>query len=172
MDKGLFQIYTGNGKGKTTAALGVAIRAAGYGMNVKIIQFMKGREYGEHLSFENISGIEIFPEGTKDCITKEDVNEKHIKSAANALKKAENLLRNKECNILILDEINVAIWFELISVDEALNIVDIRPPETELIFTGRYAPEKLIERADLVSSVEIIKHPYQQGIDARKGIEY
>ncbi|MGM0650635.1 MAG: cob(I)yrinic acid a,c-diamide adenosyltransferase [Bacteroidota bacterium] len=172
--KACIQIYTGNGKGKTTAALGLAVRAAGYGMKTCIIQFMKGKdnEYGEHKSLKKHNEIDFFLVGTNECIRKKDVNNEHIRAAKNGLELTKENMLNQKYDILILDEINVAIWFGLIDTKEIIELIDNKPDNMELILTGRYAPDELKQKADLVTEMNMIKHPYEHGIKARKGIEY
>lgn len=172
--KTCIQIYTGNGKGKTTAAIGLAVRAAGHGMSTCIIQFMKGEgnKYGEHKSLKTLNEIDFFLVGTNECIRKKDVNREHIRAAKIGLELTKEKMLNQKYDILILDEINVAIWFGLIDTKEIIELIDNKPDNMELILTGRYAPEELKQKADLISEVKSAKHPYESGIEARKGIEY
>ncbi len=169
--KGYIHIYTGNGKGKTTAALGLAIRASGHGMKTYIGQFMKGQAYGELAALKNNSNIFIEQYGDKKCIHKADVTQKHIAQAVNGLEKAYNAMLSGNYQIIILDEINVALWFDLLKTQEVLTFLDKRPIHTEVVLTGRNAPNELIEVADLVSDIREVKHYYNQGIQARDGIE-
>jgi cob(I)alamin adenosyltransferase len=172
LQKAFVQVYTGNGKGKTTAALGLAMRAAGRGLKTCFVQFMKGREYGEHVFLERIPEIDIFPVGTTDCIRKEDVKVEHIAAASKGLEKGREVMNNGEYDILVLDEINVAVWFGLINESDVLELIDKRPEGLELILTGRYATQSVIEQADLVTEMKNVRHMYDLGIDARQGIEY
>ncbi|MDA3819989.1 MAG: cob(I)yrinic acid a,c-diamide adenosyltransferase [Candidatus Delongbacteria bacterium] len=171
---GCIQIYTGNGKGKTTAALGLAVRAAGHGMKTCIIQFMKGKnnKYGEHQSLSKLDEIDFFLIGTNDCIRKEDVGQKHIKAANKGLKLTRYVMKNKKYDVLILDEIIVAVWFGIVDKNAVLDIINSKPDAMELVLTGRYAAAELLNKADLVTEMNIIKHPYEHGLKARIGIEY
>ncbi|MBW2490083.1 MAG: cob(I)yrinic acid a,c-diamide adenosyltransferase [Deltaproteobacteria bacterium] len=169
--KGCIQIYTGNGKGKTTAAIGLAIRASGYGMKTYIGQFMKGQHYGELTALLNHPHITIEQYGDIECVHREEVTQKHIDQAQQGLKQARKAMHSHQYDIIILDEINVAVWFELITTEEVLELLNERPRNVELILTGRYAPEAFIEIADLVSDVKEIKHYYNRGVKARTGFE-
>jgi cob(I)alamin adenosyltransferase len=174
---GLVLIHTGDGKGKTTAALGLAMRAWGDGMRVLILQFIKGGwTYGE---LKTISILEQ-AEGrihVEQCglgfTRKGDTDEaKHKQAAAEALKQAEQAITSGDWDLIILDEINYAIKFGLITESDALHLLEVRPPELHLVLTGRDVRPALIERADLVTEMKLIKHPYQQGIKAQQGIEF
>ncbi|MGI6684845.1 MAG: cob(I)yrinic acid a,c-diamide adenosyltransferase [Bacillota bacterium] len=174
LSQGLIQVYTGNAKGKSTAAFGLAVRAAGHGFKVVIIQFMKtGSYYGEISGLKRLAPeIELFSYGKKGFISRKGVTKEDISLAHQALTHAEKVISSPDTDILILDEINNALYFGLISVDEVLDFLDQKPPHVEVILTGRNAPQELIERAHLVTEMKEIKHPYQQGISSRKGIEY
>lgn len=174
---GLVLIHTGEGKGKTTAALGLAMRAWGDGMRVLILQFIKGGwTYGE---LKTISVLEQ-AEGrihVEQCglgfTHKGDTDEaEHRQAATGALKQAEQAITSGDWDLIILDEINYAIKFGLITEAEALRLLDIRPAGLHLVLTGRDARPALIDRADLVTEMKLIKHPYQQGIKAQQGIEF
>lgn len=169
--KGYIQIYTGNGKGKTTAAIGLAVRAAGHNKNCFIGQFMKGREYGELKTLSNIPQIEIEQFGITKCITKEEVTEKYKEKSKKALQKCKSKMLSGKYEIIVLDEINVSVWFGLITEKDVLDLIAKKPENVELILTGRYAPESIIEKADLVTEMKIIKHYYDKGVNARDGIE-
>jgi len=171
MKKGYIQVYTGDGKGKTTAALGLALRAAGNKMHSYIGQFMKGQFYGELKSIERIPEIDLEQYGDIKCIRREDVTSKHIDQAMKGLDKARQAMLSGNYDIVILDEINVSIWFGLLSINDVIAFIDLKPESVELILTGRKAPEELITRADLVTEMREIKHYYQNGVDARKGVE-
>lgn len=174
MEKGLIQVYTGNSKGKSTAAFGLALRAAGHKLHVYIIQFMKGSGcYGELESFKRLEPeckIENF--GTQNWVKKGQVKPEDIKEAKRALHRAEEIVLSGEWDVIVLDEINNAIWFELLTVEEVMAFLNRKPEHVELVLTGRNAPQQLIEAAQLVTEMVEIKHPYQIGINARKGIEY
>lgn len=169
--EGCIQIYTGNGKGKTTAAIGLAIRAAGYGMKTYIGQFMKGQHYGELTALRNHSCITIEQYGDVECVHREEITQKHIDQAQKGLKRAREMMLSNQYDIIILDEINVAVWFDLITTEEVIELLNERPKNVEFILTGRRAPEAFLEIADLVSDVKEIKHYYNRGVKARTGIE-
>ena len=169
--KGYVHIYTGDGKGKTTSAIGLAIRAAGYGMRSYIGQFMKGMHYGELDALKAIPLITIEQFGGDCCIRKEDVTEKEVKQAKDGLTRAKAVIRSKEYDLVILDEIIVSIWFELLTESDVLALLDECPDHLELVLTGRRATRALIDRADLVSEIKNVKHYFDRGVLARKGIE-
>lgn len=170
--QGLVQLYTGNGKGKTTAALGLGLRAAGHGFVVYMIQFMKGQiNYGELEAVKHLPNFTIRQFGRPDFVDKANPDPKDIELAQAALTHAKTIIEGGNVDFLILDEINVALDFGLISVDQVIQLIKSRPAKMELILTGRYAPQALIDLADLVSEVNEVKHPYQKGVAARKGVE-
>lgn len=171
--KGCIQVYTGNGKGKTTAALGLALRAAGYGHKIYIGQFLKGQMYGELISVKKLSPlITIQQFGRKGFIhITKDVDEEDIQRAKRGLKKCLDSMLSKKFKIIILDEINVAVYFNLLSEKEVLQFLDQKPEDVEIILTGRYAPTSFIKRADLVTEMKEKKHYYKKGVRAREGIE-
>ncbi len=173
---GLTIVYTGNGKGKTTAALGICVRAAGYDLKVAIVQFIKGSwHYGELDGIKKyLPNVELY-QGGKGCVgilNDRLPKEEHIKAAAAALKMAKELMLSGKYNILILDELNVAVSLELIGIKDVMHLLDKKPEKMDIIITGRNAHEDLIERADLVTEMKEIKHPYQKDVLARKGIDY
>lgn len=173
-DLGLIQIYTGNSKGKTTAALGLTLRAVGHGFHVYILQFMKGRQdYGE------ISGLKrLEPEcriegfGSQEWVHKGQAQLEDRVEAQKGLIRAQEIITSGKWDIVILDEIINAIWFELLTEDEVLELINQKPEHIELVLTGRNASKRLIEKAHLVTEMVQIKHPFEQGIQARLGIEY
>jgi len=173
LKKGLIQVYTGNGKGKTTAALGQALRAAGYGLKTIMIQFMKGsRDCGEIKAAELLHPyLTIQPMG-RDCLIRRDRPEAiDFEYASKALQLAREHLSKKEYDIVILDEVNVAVDYGLIDVQSLLDLMDKRPDDIELILTGRYAAKEIVEKADLVTEMKEQKHYYQKGVKERRGIE-
>ena len=157
------QVYTGNGKGKTTAALGLAVRALGNGYHVYIGQFMKGQEYGELRTFAKLDNIIIERFGTENCI----ISKEHVQH----IKRAKEALVCGDFELVILDEICVAHFFDLVTEDEILALMELKPENVELVLTGRYAPQAIIDRADLVTEMKEIKHYYNIGVMARDGIE-
>jgi cob(I)alamin adenosyltransferase len=170
--KRFIQVYTGDGKGKTTAALGLSIRAAGHGLKTYIGQFMKGQHYGELTALRDNPFITIEQYGDVECIHRNQVTQKHMDQAEQGLIKARDAMLSGQYDMVILDEINVTIWFGLLTVKQVLEFLDQRPQSVEIILTGRYAPQKFIEYADLVSEIKEVKHYYNnQGILARDGIE-
>ncbi len=168
---GLVQIYTGGGKGKTTAAIGLAVRAAGHNFKIAISHFMKIWNYGEVKSLEKL-GIDLFRYGTTELIDPKNPSPIDFEEANKALLKAKELMERGNYDILILDEINVTIDFNLIPLKRVVDLIDKKPDNLELVLTGRNCPEELIERADLVSRIDEIKHPFQKGLKVRKGIEF
>ena len=169
----MIQVYTGNGKGKTTAALGLALRACGQGKKVLMIQFMKGKvNYGELKSARLLPGLIIRQFGRPAFVDKRNPAPADIRGAKEALKYANQAIGSHKYDIIILDELNVALDFKLVPLDEVLALISNKPEKLELVITGRYAPKALIKLADLVSEVKEVKHYYKQGVQARKGIEY
>ena len=169
----MIQVYTGDGKGKTTAALGQALRALGHGMRVFMVQFMKGRTYGELIACrDNLPGMEILMSG-RDCFVKKGAPEEvDLRMAREGWEAAKRAIAGGQYQMVILDEINVALDYGLLPGDEVLDFLRGHREGPEIICTGRYAPRELLELADLVSEVREIKHPYQQGAPMRQGIEY
>ncbi len=172
--QGLIEVYTGDGKGKSTAAFGLALRASGWGMHTAIVQFMKpGEGYGETEAIAQIPHIHLYSFGIKGFLRKgEQPDQESLKAASAAMQKAVQMMNDPNIDILILDEINNAIYFDLVSEEEVLSLLDQKRPDQELILTGRSATAVIIARADLVTEMKEIKHPYQKGISARRGIEY
>jgi cob(I)alamin adenosyltransferase len=173
MQKALVYLWTGNGAGKTTSALGTALRAVGHKQKVIIIQFMKGRkDIGEYLIKDRlIPNYEIYQFGRKEFVDLKKPNEKDKKLAADALAFAKNIARMKKPNLLILDEVNLAAAIGLVDVNEVIRVLDAISPPTAIYMTGRSAPKKLIDRADFATEIKEIKRPKQK-IPAKKGIEY
>ncbi len=171
MEKGQIHIYTGNGKGKTTAALGLALRSAGAGHKVWIGQFAKGTEQSEHTAlkrFDDLVTIKLFG---KDSFILKEPDQEDIRCAKEGLAEASEILTLGEHRVVILDEACIAIHFNLITLEELLEVIEKKPEPVELIITGRNAPQKLIDAADLVTEMREVKHYYTQGIQARRGIE-
>lgn len=169
----MIQVYTGDGKGKTTAALGQALRALGHGMKVFMIQFMKGRTYGELVTCrECLPNFTIVMSGRDAFVKKGAPEEVDVRMAREGLELAKKVVREGKHQMLILDEINVALDYGLLPLEEVLDFLRSVPPEMEVVCTGRYAPPELLEMADMVSEVREIKHHYKKGVPMRKGIEY
>ncbi len=173
LEKGYIQLYTGNGKGKTTAALGLALRAAGAGLKVLILQFMKGQKYRELEALKKFSGtitVEQLGSGSF-CRVGDDTYKEHQALARKGYGRAIEALKSREYGVVILDEIVTALHFGLISEDELFTLLDKKPLGVEIVLTGRGATEKLIERCDLATEMREIRHYYNDGVPARKGIE-
>ncbi|MEA3557676.1 MAG: cob(I)yrinic acid a,c-diamide adenosyltransferase [Candidatus Thermoplasmatota archaeon] len=170
--KGYVQVYTGDGKGKTTASIGLGIRASGAGSRVRMIQFMKGRRYSEIDAIENIPNFEVSQHGRDEFVSKENPEQVDIDLARKGFETAKEIILAGEHDLVILDEINVAVDFGLLNIEEVLELVRSRPENIEIILTGRYAPREFIDGADLVTEMKEIKHFYQKGVEARKGIEF
>ena len=170
---GYIQVYTGSGKGKTTAALGLALRAAGHKQKVYIGQFLKGQMYGELLSAKQLSPyITIEQFGRKGFIhVTKDPDKEDIQKAKRGLKKCLEAMLSLKYRIIILDEINVAVYFNLLTEKEVLEFLSQKPEAVEIILTGRYAPATFIKKADLVTEMKEKKHYYKKGVKAREGIE-
>jgi cob(I)alamin adenosyltransferase len=173
MERGLIQVYTGNGKGKTTAALGLALRAVGHGFKVFVIQFMKGNlVYGELESAKKLSPyLTIKQMGRETFVSKTNPHPIDIKMAQEGFALAKKAIKSGEYDIVILDEINVAIDYGLIPLSDLLQLINSKPASVELILTGRNAKPEIMEKADLVTEMVERKHYYDKGIKARKGIE-
>ncbi len=170
--KGYIHIYTGNGKGKTTAAFGLAIRAFGAGKKVFIGQFVKGQVYSEVKALKKISpNIEIRQYGL-ECFIKHEPKPADIEMAQKGLAEVAKIIKSKKYDVIILDEINIALYYKLFPIEEVIHILQNKPSESEIIITGRYAPQALIEMADLVTEMKEVKHYYTRGILAREGIEH
>jgi len=173
LDKGLVQVYTGDGKGKTSAAFGLALRAVGRGLHVYIIQFIKGGfDYGELYVVKKLPNLSLKAFGRGEFIDEEHPKDEDYKHAQKALKLAENIVTEGKHDIVILDEINVALKLHLIKLESVIKLIKQRPKHVELILTGRYAPGEILQVADLVTDMKDVKHPYREGFQARKGIEY
>ncbi len=169
--KGYVHVYTGDGKGKTTAALGLALRAVGAGMKVYIGQFVKGMKYSELISLDMLSRYITIRQYGRDCFIFNDPQEEDIKIARDGLEEIGNVLKSGEYELVILDEANIATFYNLFSVDELLNVIRSRHESVEVVITGRKADDKIIEEADLVTEMKEIKHYYANGVAAREGIE-
>ena len=167
------QVYTGNGKGKTTAAFGLALRAIGRGLKVYVIQFIKGGfDYGELYIADKLPNLKLKAFGRGKFVTEKPAEKEDVKLAEEALALAEKVVKSGEYDIVILDEVNVALDLKLIKTEKVVELVKSKPRHVELVLTGRYAPAEIVEIADLVTEMKEIKHPFNKGQQARKGIEY
>jgi cob(I)alamin adenosyltransferase len=172
LEKGFIQIYTGKGKGKTTAALGLALRAVGNGLKVIMIQFLKGGKTGELNVARDLSPrLVIKPMGREGFLDPGSPTPEDLSLARGALEEARSVLREKSYDVLILDEINVAVSMGLVPEEAVLDLMDGKPPHMELILTGRNAPRSFLDKADLVTTMECTKHYFDRGQAARVGIE-
>ncbi|ABR30722.1 cobinamide adenolsyltransferase [Thermosipho melanesiensis] len=165
----MIHVYTGNGKGKTTAAFGLALRAACAGKKVFIGQFVKGMEYSELKVPEYIPNIKVEQFG-RNCFIFNNPTKEDIDAAKNGLKRLYEIANNYD--VIILDEVNVAVYYRLLSVEEILNFLNKLDKSKEVILTGRYAPQEFVDIADLVTEMKEVKHYYKKGVKARKGIEF
>ena len=171
--RGLVMVITGNGKGKTTSAFGQALRAIGHGYKVCIIQFMKGRKYGEIIAAEKyLPNVTIIQSGLDSFVMKDNPAPIDIDLARQGFKKAREIVESREYDLVILDEINVAVDFNLISERQVIDLIEQKPPDVSLLLTGRYASDKIEEAADMVSDITEVKHHYNVGIKGQAGIEY
>jgi cob(I)alamin adenosyltransferase len=171
--RGYIQVYTGNGKGKTTAALGLALRAAGNGLRTYIGQFMKGQRYGELAAAKKLAPlvtIEQFGRRTFLHVTK-DPDPEDVRRARYGLERCLAAMLSGRYDIVVLDEVNVAVFFNLLTVREVLDVLDEKPAAVELVLTGRYAPSAVVRRADLVTEMKERKHYFVKNVPARRGIE-
>jgi cob(I)alamin adenosyltransferase len=173
LEKGLVQVYTGNGKGKSSAAFGLALRAIGRGLKVYIIQFIKGGfDYGELYLVDKLPNLTLKAFGRGKFVTAKPPEKQDIELAEEAFQLAKEVVESGKYDIVILDEINVALNLKLISLEKVLELIKRKPKHVELVLTGRYAPSQIIENADLVTEMKEVKHPFNRGYEARKGIEY
>jgi cob(I)alamin adenosyltransferase len=170
--RGIFLVITGNGKGKTTSGFGCVLRALGHEFRVAVIQFMKGRVYGELLVLRDRLGVDVYQYGRNAFVDPKHPDPRDIELARAGLDKAWEIVRGGQHDLLILDEINVVTDFNLVPVEEVQELVKARPRWMDIIATGRSAPAALVELADTVSEVREIKHHYRQGLESRAGMEY
>lgn len=173
LEKGFIHVYTGNGKGKTTAAIGQAVRAAGFGLKTYFVMFMKEFPYNEVKSLGKLKElITIVQVGKDDFVYKKVIpsDEEKLK-IKNALNKAKTKMLSGEYDLIVLDEIFVSIYFGLITKEEVIAFINEKPEHVELILTGRYCPQEIMDKADLVTEMKEVKHYYEKGVLARRGIE-
>lgn len=174
LEKGLVSILTGAGKGKTTSAIGSVVRAVGHGLRAYVVFFAKGNKY-EHGEFKVLAGlpnVTMANFGQRGWIAKGRTTPEQREQAHQAIEAAHQAMLSGEYDLVVLDEINIAISSKLIEVDEIVRLIEQKPPNVELILTGRDANPRLVKMADLVSEILMIKHPFTEGVKARKGIEY
>lgn len=166
------QVFTGDGRGKTSAAIGTAVRALGYGLRVMVIFFMKNEHSsGEYEALRKL-GATVACFGRESFVDPANVSKEDIATARQALIAARQAMFLSNFDLIVLDEVNVAAAFRLIDLDDLLRLIDDKPPQVELILTGRQAPEEIVKRADLVTDMVKVKHPYDSGMVAREGLDY
>lgn len=171
MEKGYIHVYTGDGKGKTTAAFGLAVRAAGAGKKVFIGQFVKSMAYSElkaMILLKDYVDVELLGHG---CFITKDPDPLDIAAAKAGLEKIREVFQSGRYQVVILDEITIALFYHLLTLEEVLALMDEKPYEVELVLTGRYTPDAILERADLITEMKEIKHYYTQGVLSREGID-
>jgi cob(I)alamin adenosyltransferase len=171
MMKGYLQVYTGDGKGKTTAALGLAMRAVGAGLKVYIAQFVKGMKYSELITLQQLSEQITIRQYGRNCFIKDLPQEEDVRAARAGLQEARSAMSSGKYQVIILDEANIATYYKLFPVQDLLDFIAAKPADVELVITGRRADPKIIEAADLVTEMKEVKHYYQKGVGARSGIE-
>jgi len=172
-DRGLVEVFTGDGKGKTSTALGVVLRASGHDSKIFTVFFMKGSfPYGEQKTLSQLPNVTFVRFGPETFVDPNNVTKADKKEATKALNAARKAILSNDYDIVILDEINVAAAWKLIDIDEVIKLIREKPEKVELILTGRYANDKLIDLADLVTDMTKVKHPYDKAISARKGVDY
>jgi len=173
MDRGLVHILTGDGPGKTTSAVGRAVRAIGHGYKVHLIMFVKGKQdYGELLASKIFPQLEITVAGRDHFVDRKNPDAIDFELARKGLRQARELIMSGEYDMVILDSVNVALDFGLLDIKEIVELIERKPKKVELVLTGRAAPKELYEYADYVTEMNEIKHPFQKGVLARQGIEY
>jgi cob(I)alamin adenosyltransferase len=169
---GLVQVYTGDGKGKTTAALGLALRAVGHGYRVLIVQFMKtGEPYGESRSFHHLPGLELRSFARSCLINADHPEPEDFRFAEEALQFVKERTMSREYDMVILDEVSIAVKWGLIDPKRVVDLVKERPEGVEMVLTGRYAPQEFLDVADLITEMRNVRHPYQRGVLSRQGID-
>lgn len=171
MRKGYVQVYTGNGKGKTTAAIGLAVRAAGAGLRTFIAQFIKNRKCSEHALLDELRDRITVKQFGKGLLLRKKPSPGDIQAAQAGYGEVKEKLLSREYDVVILDEGNVAVHYGLISAQDVLDLISLKPKDVELVITGRHASEQLMEAADLVTEMREIKHYHSRGVEARRGIE-
>jgi len=171
MRKGYVQVYTGHGKGKTTAALGLAVRAAGAGLTVFIAQFIKSRQCSEHKALERFQDIITIRQYGKGFLMGKKPGTADIRAARKGYEDVTEALKERRFDMVILDEANVAVHYGLLSAQELLDLMASKPKDVELVITGRHADQRVMDAADLVTEMKEIRHYWSSGATARRGIE-
>jgi cob(I)alamin adenosyltransferase len=171
MMKGYVQVYTGDGKGKTTAAIGLALRAVGAGLKVFMGQFVKGMEYSELKSLARLAPELVVKQYGRERFVHNKPQEEDFRAGRAGYEEVKKIIQSAQYDVVILDEANIAVYFQILSVEDMLALIDEKPDSVELVFTGRKADPRLLEKADLVTEMKEIKHYYSKGITAREGIE-
>ena len=171
--KGLVEVFTGSGKGKTSAAMGVVLRALGHDLNICIIFFMKGKfPYGEQKTLAKFPNVKFTVFGSLNFVDPRNVKEEDKKEAARALQAGRDAMLSGKYDLVVLDEVNVAVAWGLIGVEDLIKLIEDKPEQVELILTGRYADPRVVKQADLVTEMVAIKHPFDDGVKARAGFDY
>ena len=171
--KGLVEVFTGSGKGKTSAAMGVVLRALGHDLRVCIIFFMKGNyPYGEKKTLAHFPNVTLSIFGGLGFVDPRNVKEEDKREARKALEAGREAVMSGKYDLVVLDEVNVAVAWKLVELEDVIKLIEDKPEPVELILTGRYADTKLVRIADLVTEMVAIKHPYDEGVEARAGFEY
>lgn len=169
---GLIHVYTGSGQGKTSAAFGLALRALGASFKVCLIQFMKAGQYSEIKALKRFKNIKIYQFGRKSFVNLKEPAKTDVDLAKKGQEKVKEVFKSKKYDLVILDEINVAIKFKLIKLIQLIKLIKNKPKSVELVLTGRYAHPKMIKLADYVTEMKKIKHPFERGLLARRGIDF
>ncbi|MFX1486811.1 MAG: cob(I)yrinic acid a,c-diamide adenosyltransferase [Promethearchaeota archaeon] len=173
LKEGFVHVYTGDGKGKTTTAFGLAMRAIGHGYSVNIIQYLKGEyEYGEVKASKYLPNLEVKRFGTLDFVNPEEKSDTDVEQARKAFDYSREVVMSEKWDIVILDEINVALDFGLFKIEEVLDLIEKKPKKVELILTGRYAPSQIVRAGDIVTYMRQVKHVFSRGIGPREGVDY
>jgi len=170
--QGYIQVYTGNGKGKTTAAFGLALRAVGAGKKVYFAQFVKGKTYSEIETVTKYLPDITLKQYGRGCFIYKDPAQEDIDAALVGLKEISEIISSANYDVVVLDEAIIAVYYRLFTIEQLIDVLNKKPEKTEIVITGRYAPKELLEIADLVTEMKEIKHYYQKGVEARKGIEF
>ena len=171
LKKGYVQVYTGDGKGKTTAALGLALRAVGNDFKVFIAQFVKGLEYCEIKALKRLNDSITVKQYGRGCFIQNNPTKEDIAAARNGLCEITEVISSGKYDLVILDEINIALHFKILTLQDVLDLIEIKPGNVELVLTGRRAEKEIIDKADLVTEMREVKHYFTKGVMARKGIE-